>query len=511
MREKISLAVGVMLLITGQIFAQTFTDRRNAAMSGIDAALKTYEGGVFERAGDLVDVDSSINNPGIADGKIGDPYYTLKDCYLFMARTEQQGEYAVGVYRADQIVWLSDSLPGSDTYGEFDNGFLATMDMTRQGKVDIAAYFSTSSNPPVEAYLWIFSWNGSKGSRISQCNANGETAILSSGGFEVYDVDSDGIDEVLASSNGQRMNVVYSWNGSFYGIWPNTPTLTDSTNTVANNLTLTVHALARKLGDKMEYSYSIGNDKSSKQKVESFYVYSLVDTFDEIIPPKGWSGGKWSERPLVDCFTSNEDSMLSPGFRPARFSYVVQGGIPVIATFYSQAPHEALNLSPDLDPQKYLQGIYNDIITNSFKGTTIGAGDPPNRFVPLNLLDTLVSYKHQCVTLGWLTNVPEQGKNEDDDKAGEGIVERLDRRLDKAKDVLTKGDSVKARLELELFVKEVEQLYGKEDQGERSKEKGKEVLTSEGYALLKYNAEYLIDRLPGRHERGDEGEERGKK
>ncbi len=60
-------------------------------------------------------------------------------------------------------------------------------------------------------------------------------------------------------------------------------------------------------------------------------------------------------------------------------------------------------------------------------------------------------------------------------------------------------------------MKEVEHLYGEEEKGERSKEKGKEVLTSEGYALLKYNAEYLIDRLPEKHEKGDEGEHRDKK
>ena len=33
---------------------------------------------------------------------------------------------------------------------------------------------------------------------------------------------------------------------------------------------------------------------------------------------------------------------------------------------------------------------------------TIGAGDPPTPFVPLDFLDTLISDKEQSVTLGWL-------------------------------------------------------------------------------------------------------------
>ena len=39
----------------------------------------------------------------------------------------------------------------------------------------------------------------------------------------------------------------------------------------------------------------------------------------------------------------------------------------------------------------------------------------------------------------------------------------------------------------------------------------KTTMTSEAYALLKYNAEYLIDKLPERHGKGDEGEGRGNK
>ena len=145
------------------------------------------------------------------------------------------------------------------------------------------------------------------------------------------------------------------------------------------------------------------------------------------------------------------------------------------------------------------------LVFDNYPQTFYYYNDSTNQSVPItattvmpleNLLDTLISLKHQAVTNSWLINKPQHEKDEDDDNADDGIVERLDRRLDKAKDALTKNDSLKARLELELFVKKIEQLYHvNKEEGERH---GVQVLTSEGYALLKYNAEYLIDRLPQR-------------
>ena len=90
----------------------------------------------------------------------------------------------------------------------------------------------------------------------------------------------------------------------------------------------------------------------------------------------------------------------------------------------------------------------------------------------------------------------------------------LDRRLDKTKRELSRGDSVRARKDLEIFVMEVEMLnnLSKKLEGRNKQSEVRDrspIMTSEAYALLKYNAEYLIDRLPERHGKVDE--RRGKK
>ena len=157
-------------------------------------------------------------------------------------------------------------------------------------------------------------------------------------------------------------------------------------------------------------------------------------------------------------------------------------------------------------------------------------------------MDTIASYKHRSVALGWLSNDKSRerecektirgrgwykkheigkirrwevnGSWDFDKDWNNGIIGMLDKRLDMAKRALMRGDSVKARRELQIFVMEVELVYGlgekpdvrskkQEARNKKSEVRGqKEVMTGEAYALLKYNAEYLIDRLPAERRRG---------
>ncbi len=86
-----------------------------------------------------------------------------------------------------------------------------------------------------------------------------------------------------------------------------------------------------------------------------------------------------------------------------------------------------------------------------------------------SLLDMLITSKEQAAAKGWIDN--------------QGIANSLDSKLDNAKKRLAAGDTTAAKNILNAFVNEVEAQNGKH-------------LTSEAYTLLKYNAEYLIERLP---------------
>ena len=86
----------------------------------------------------------------------------------------------------------------------------------------------------------------------------------------------------------------------------------------------------------------------------------------------------------------------------------------------------------------------------------------------VNWVDTLISYKHKAFDLGWIQD--------------KGIANSLDQKLDNAKAQLVRKNNKSAKNILEAFVSEVEAQKNKH-------------LTSEAYALLKFNAEYLISKL----------------
>jgi hypothetical protein len=83
-------------------------------------------------------------------------------------------------------------------------------------------------------------------------------------------------------------------------------------------------------------------------------------------------------------------------------------------------------------------------------------------------IDTLISYKHRAYDMGWITD--------------QGIANSLDQKLENARRQLEQGNKKAAKNILEAFVNEVEAQKGKH-------------LSSEAYALLKFNAEYLISKL----------------
>lgn len=104
----------------------------------------------------------------------------------------------------------------------------------------------------------------------------------------------------------------------------------------------------------------------------------------------------------------------------------------------------------------------------NFMGKTVGPTAPPVVFNATTFLDYIIGLKHQAASLGWIDN--------------SGIVNSLDVKLDNAKKKLSQGDNSTAKNILNAFINDVEAQAGKH-------------VTSEAYALLKYNALYLISNL----------------
>ena len=225
------------------------------------------------------------------------------------------------------------------------------------------------------------------------------------------------------------------------------------------------------------YSYRIANGNSSRQNLIRFTLeFGKGIVIVDNTPKDGWHSLRENEIARDQLVPGHAwswygDVGLKPG-RSWRVGALESNGLPGIVNGYFQGKTKKTVLSfPDEGPGFNLRVKLLQLRTfpsNRVIRKTIAPVPPPEPFMVLAFLDTLISYKHQAFNLGWITN--------------KGILNSLDQKLDNARKQLERGNNKAAKNILEAFINEVE----------AQKEKH---LSSEAYALLKFNAEYLISKL----------------
>ncbi len=239
-----------------------------------------------------------------------------------------------------------------------------------------------------------------------------------------------------------------------------------------NKISVKVNAAISKDSQGLiQYDYTIRSLPESQQNVWNFMIIfkfnpdSILQTFQ--IP--GW----W--RPDVPdddtlswvSWSAPDQHEISPGDSLSGFGFV-SNLLPGITDFYAEG----------YTPPPYYEGAaeegpihgYDDLTPYGpgIVGKTVGPVLPSEPFLPIAFLDTLISYTHQAYDLGWIKN--------------QKVVKHLDKTFEHAKKRLEKGSIPRAIKALRASVKRVET-------------RKKRHLTSEAYALLRFNTEYLIDQL----------------
>jgi len=192
-----------------------------------------------------------------------------------------------------------------------------------------------------------------------------------------------------------------------------------------------------------------------------------------------WFAG-FSVRGTVNWFRGNKKFKLEPGASldsivmtsrgiPGLRSFIVSPSYnPVPPTIVTPGNEDSLRLharEPSEEEEAAFKRLEDSI---KVRGLTIAPIAPPLTFSALASIDTLISYKHQAFTLGWITN--------------RGILNSLDQKLDNARKQLERANNKAAKNILQAFINEVDAQKDNH-------------LSSEAYALLKYNAEYLVSKL----------------
>ncbi|MCP9291949.1 FIMAH domain-containing protein [Gracilimonas sediminicola] len=227
------------------------------------------------------------------------------------------------------------------------------------------------------------------------------------------------------------------------------------------------------------FKYNIKNSETSEQVLASFSI-ALKDGSFYTKTVDSPENKKWYVDGLNKGFITGSAASkfieLPPenGLKPGESISISfsSEGLPAIHDFYTRgfAPPITFELLDTLYAQGYTdEEIFLDWKEESYKGITISPKEWPEDFDTSTFIDSLDSYQHRsCEELGWITN--------------QGICNSLQVKLRNVRRHLERDKPKQARNVLHAFINQVEAQRGKH-------------ITEEGYALLYFNAEYLLDKL----------------
>jgi hypothetical protein len=227
------------------------------------------------------------------------------------------------------------------------------------------------------------------------------------------------------------------------------------------------------------YHYIVRNGSSSQQRLLNFSI-RLFSTIDSITRPnQKWRTGLYSSPVAVYWSNTLRDPSglytlfdgVAPDSAVSGFSFK-SSGLPAIVTanFRGNAPLSIV--FPDEPPGEIaaLLRPLRQFPANTVQSNTVGPKEPPTPFSVTAFLDSLISYTNQSLAFGWIAN--------------QLTADKYTNLFSTARSQLESTDTTGARVTLTSALANV------------TVDSAAVLLTSEAYALLRFNTEYLLDQLP---------------
>ena len=452
----------------------------------------------------------SLIAKGFPDGyygeELGDPYGTLHGCVLFDCYRLSNGSIpkdsiVTGIMKNGQIIW--DNYPGLRY--SIGTHLLGMLDLNKDHEVDILSTWSSAGYRTQEGdhldYLSVLGWNGSIGHFINDVFTDsasgpleqfGKPTLISEGGlFGIFDVDGDGIMEIRGTVPEMWLDdfpehktttspyVTYSWNGGRYGLWAGSAQIPANQLLPANQLAIALHAAVSKQGQQLDFTYTVANSSASTQCVQDIYVMHTRDTLltgvkvlgliqgqkdsSFAYAPAGWEvmQPRYIAARRFYASTKRNAMELRHGYEKGGFGFL-STQLPAPTGYYIQGFREKVGRHSD-------QELQDDLKTNSVHGVTIGPQTPPYPFLPGSFLDTISSYANQSWDWGWIKD--------------QVTANKYLGYFNSAKTSVQQNNIAATRVTLGQVLNEVNVDSTSN-------------LTSEAYALIRYNTEYLLSQLP---------------
>ncbi len=481
------LLTGVALLIPSVVHCQ-FEFQDTDFTGTIFPALQNQVRGLYGINFDVyfVVMDSMIGNIPISDQQeaITDPYGTLKGTVFFWAVPDEMDpengdSIAVGIFKNGTIIWITPPI----YRGGGITQIYASLDLNNDGEVDLITLWSPSTINNQSTDIRIFSWNGITGRLISDYDQiTQETKLITTNAvLDIIDMDGNGnyrlraywsndndIKNVFPSDSlATRPWVTYSWNGTNYVLGSSSEQIPGNILLPADRLTVSTRCRVTAQVNGLKYDYVFTSDSSSRQRVQWIFVGGISDS-SLMYAPINWetNGERLMSGRVFLTFDFRQQSMIAPGGSMGGFGYESKA-IPTIVKYYIQGlrPHAFNEDDNQISDEAYLA----DIFTNSVSGYTLGTTDTTRTLAPLSFLDTLSSYINQSSTLGWITN-----------QSAAKVYSTL---FDSAKAELRRNDNRSTRSTLDTII-------------QHSVQDSSGALSSEAFALIYFNTQYLLAQLP---------------
>lgn len=219
------------------------------------------------------------------------------------------------------------------------------------------------------------------------------------------------------------------------------------------------------------YVYSVANRSDARVRLYSFAVETHATVADSSAPSSTWWHDSFPRLSAYDWTDVQGDPQgIIPGNEATGF-LLVSPGLPSIARAYMRNYNLTKFDKGIMGGSGYLDRVVSSIhdTTRHVVRKTLGPRAIPEPFDAPAFLDTLATYPPRAEALGWITDA--------------AVAARLESQFDEARSRLTAGEPAHVAAALTKALGTVEAQQG-------------EVLTSEGYALLKYNLDYALEHLP---------------
>ena len=208
-------------------------------------------------------------------------------------------------------------------------------------------------------------------------------------------------------------------------------------------------------------------------RIAEAYSRLAGDLGDQIVPVSFPSLPLYSDAGITVRKTVNFfGPLIQPGQEVTGF-VLASRGIPGIRKFVAMPQFDINDYYPDaqgvVDLDSLTRKISSDREATKFNGVTVGPISPQADFSVVPWIDTLISFVGQSFTAGWIADA--------------SVRDKYIGYLTNGKSLVLSGNFTGARTLFQTLLHDVDQ-------------DSSSAFASEAYALLRYNAEYLLDFLP---------------